>query len=79
MNPYLDPRVDLAFKRVSRLDAARVETTLLEDAKAEGEARGAQRTLANMIRRMSAKGMTPQAISELLETPLADVLRALDV
>ena len=74
MNPYLDPRVDLAFKRVSRLDAARVETTLLEDAKAEGEARAN----AKVIRLMSAKRMTPQAISELLETPLAEVLRALE-
>ena len=62
----------------SRLDAARVETTLLGDAEAKGEARGEARTIFNMVRLMSGKGMTPQAISDLLETPLAEVLRALE-
>ena len=66
----------------ARLDAARVETTLLDDkwaeGKAEGKAEGEALAIVKMIRTMHTNGLTAESISTAVSISLAQVRRALE-
>jgi len=57
----------------SHMDRARIESTVITDAKAEGKAEG----IAQIIRAMRASGMSAEQISQVTQLPLAEVQRSL--
>ena len=56
------------------LDRARIETSLLGDAKAEGKAEG----LTQAIQAMHVSGMSAEQISQILNLALIEVQRSLN-
>jgi len=57
----------------SHMDRARIESTVITDAKAEGKAEG----IAQMVRAMQASGMSMEQISRVTQLPLTEVQSSL--
>ena len=60
------------------LDRARIETSLLGDAKAEGKAAGKAEGLTQAIQAMHVSGMSAEQISQILNLALIEVQRSLN-